>query len=69
VAVLAHVDPSDPVATYRHGVLLIALFFVAAGVVTSVLLTSRVDRPAGSVRRGRERGAAPLVPQPAPMST
>jgi EmrB/QacA subfamily drug resistance transporter len=68
VAVLAHVDPSDPVATYRHGVMLIVLFFVAAGVISSLLLTGRAGgagRPAGSAPGGQVDGAAPVVPDPA----
>jgi hypothetical protein len=68
VAVLAHVDPSDPVPTYRHGVLLVVLFFVAAGVVSSLLLTGRVDRSAGSAPVGRADGTAPLVAQTAPLT-
>jgi EmrB/QacA subfamily drug resistance transporter len=44
IAVLAHVDPTDPVATYRHGLVMIVGFFVAAGLVSAALLTRRVGR-------------------------
>jgi MFS family permease len=46
VAILAHVDRSDPVASYGHGVVLIIAFFASAGVVAASLLTARVARPA-----------------------
>jgi hypothetical protein len=46
VAILAHVDRSDPVATYGRGVLLIIAFFAGAGVVAASLLTARVASPA-----------------------
>jgi hypothetical protein len=58
VAVLAPVEPSDPVVTYRHGVLLVVLFFLAAGAVSSP-----VDRPGRSTGqlgvRGRGRWRVP----------
>src|SRR5215472_2010528 len=41
VAILAHVSKADPVAAYRHGLLLIVAFFAAAGVTTAALLTAR----------------------------
>ena len=34
VAILSHVIPGDPVAGYRHGVILIIAFFAAAGLVS-----------------------------------
>jgi EmrB/QacA subfamily drug resistance transporter len=47
IAILAHVDPSDPLAVYRHGLLLIISFFVGAGVVSALLLTRRPSTSAG----------------------
>jgi hypothetical protein len=38
---LSRVSPADPVAAYRHGVVLIIGFFLAAGAVSAVLLTGR----------------------------
>jgi EmrB/QacA subfamily drug resistance transporter len=50
VAVLAHVDRSDPLATYQHGLELIIAFFASAGIVAAILLTARtIRRPASSV--------------------
>jgi hypothetical protein len=53
VAILSRVSAVDPVASYRHGTLLIIGFFLAAGVVSAVLLTGRPvvasdPEPAGS---------------------
>jgi EmrB/QacA subfamily drug resistance transporter len=68
VAILAHVDRSDPIATYQHGVVLIIAFFAAAGVVAAILLTARTLRrpvpsatPAGSVTPARPVGEVPAV--------
>ena len=41
IAILAHVSATDPVMTYRHGLVLIIAFFVCAGVVSAVLLTGK----------------------------
>jgi hypothetical protein len=41
VAILSHADPLDPMAPYRHGVMLIIAFFAAAGVVGAGVLTAR----------------------------
>ena len=50
VAILAHVDRSDPIATYQHGLVLIIAFFATAGIVAAILLTARtIRRPAGAV--------------------
>jgi hypothetical protein len=46
VAILIRVSPADPVAAYRHGVVLIIAFFVAAGAVSAGLLTARPHRSA-----------------------
>jgi len=45
VAVLTHVAQADPVAAYRHSLILIVAFFVAAGLTAAVLLTGRPARP------------------------
>ena len=45
VAILSHVVPGDPLAPFRHGLILIIAFFVAAGVVCAALLIAR-PRPA-----------------------
>jgi hypothetical protein len=55
VAILTRVSPADPLLAYRHGVLMIIGFFVAAGAVSAVLLTGR------PVSAG-EPAAAPAVP-------
>jgi hypothetical protein len=34
------VSRTDPVAAYRHGLILVIAFFAAAGVVSAVLLTA-----------------------------
>jgi EmrB/QacA subfamily drug resistance transporter len=45
IAILSHVVPGDPLAAFRHGLVLIIAFFVAAGVVCAGLLVAR-PRPA-----------------------
>ncbi|MEP7026002.1 MAG: MFS transporter [Actinomycetota bacterium] len=60
VAILLHLSPVDPLSTFRHGILLIASFFAAAGLVSAVLLTGRpVKAPA------RSAAAVPAGPGPA----
>jgi len=41
VAILSRVSPTDPVAAFRNGLMLVIAFFAAAGVVSAVLLTAR----------------------------
>jgi FtsH-binding integral membrane protein len=41
VAILTHVSRADPIASYRHGLILIVAFFAAAGVIAAALLTRR----------------------------
>jgi EmrB/QacA subfamily drug resistance transporter len=53
VAILSHAVPGDPLAAYRHGLILIIAFFAAAGVVCAGLLIAR-PRP------------KPAPPAPAP---
>jgi MFS family permease len=59
VAILAHVSPADPLPTYRHAVILVIAFFVAAGVAAGAFLTARA----------RTRVAAPAVGAPAAAET
>src|SRR5215471_14829335 len=40
VAILARVSP-DPIATFRHAIVLVIAFFAAAGLVAAILLTGR----------------------------
>jgi hypothetical protein len=68
VAILAHLDRSDPIATYQHGVVLIIAFFAAAGIVAAILLTARtIGRPApsaslaSSARPARPASEVPAV--------
>jgi EmrB/QacA subfamily drug resistance transporter len=58
VAILSHVIPGDPLAAFRHGLILIIAFFVAAGVVSAGLLIARprpvaAPDPAQGVPLGR----------------
>ena len=41
IAILDHVSRADPVAAYRHGLLLIVGFFAAAGITSAALLSAR----------------------------
>jgi EmrB/QacA subfamily drug resistance transporter len=45
VAILDRLSAADPLLTYRHGVVLIAVFFAVAGLIAAGLLTGRA-RPA-----------------------
>ena len=42
VAILSRVSAADPVAAYRHGLILVIAFFAAAGVVSGVALGGRL---------------------------
>jgi Major Facilitator Superfamily len=46
VAILARLNPGDPLAAYRHGLDLIIAFFAAAGVLSATLLFARPGVPA-----------------------
>jgi hypothetical protein len=48
VAILSRVSRTDPVAAYRHGLILVIAFFAAAGAVSAVLLTTRPVKASGS---------------------
>jgi EmrB/QacA subfamily drug resistance transporter len=41
VAILSHMVAGDPVAVYRHGVILVVAFFAAAGLLSAALLAGR----------------------------
>ena len=46
VAILSHVPHHDPLVVYRHGVVLVVAFFLAAAVVTGAVLTTAQAKPA-----------------------
>ena len=52
VAILSQVSRTDPVAAYRHGLVLVIAFFAAAGMVSAVLLTARPVPDAGPLEGG-----------------
>jgi hypothetical protein len=52
VAILSRVVPGDPLAAYRHGLVLIIAFFAASGVVSAALLTARPRPHAASESTG-----------------
>jgi hypothetical protein len=59
VAILSHVAPGDPVATFRHGIVLIIVYFAGAGIVSAALLTGR---PSPGPLPSDGEAAAPLLP-------
>src|SRR5689334_24083668 len=61
VAIITHVSRVDPVASYRHGLLLIVAFFAGAGVIAAALLTRRppVAAPAAAPAGSREHPGQP----------
>jgi hypothetical protein len=42
VAILSRISPSDPVAAFRNGLVLVIAFFAAAGVVSAALLSAHL---------------------------
>jgi len=58
VAILSRVSAADPVAAYRHGLVLVIAFFATAGAVSAVLLTVR------PVTAGSSATARPATPGP-----
>ena len=73
VAILSRMSPTDPVATFQHGAVLIIAFFAAAGVVAAALLTqtarpAAAREPAGSPGEAAE-AAAPGVVSGVPAPT
>jgi MFS family permease len=61
IAILSNVAAGDPVAAFRHAVVLITVFFAAAAVVSAVLLTRRPARVAAPAQP-----PAPAVPGEVP---
>jgi hypothetical protein len=62
VAILSRMSPTDPVATFQHGAVLIIAFFVAAGVVGAALLTQAAPAVAAREPAGSPVEAASAVP-------
>jgi EmrB/QacA subfamily drug resistance transporter len=62
VAILAHVSQTDPVASYRNGLLLIIGFFVAAGATAAALLTARSAPAVTRIRSAGQTAPAAAVP-------
>jgi EmrB/QacA subfamily drug resistance transporter len=58
VAILAGLHPADPVATFRHGLVLTIAFFATAGITAAAFLSARIAAPS------REPTIAPVEPEP-----
>ena len=58
VAILSRVSRADPVAAYRHGLVLVIAFFAAVGVVSAVLLTATPVTASASLRPSDRRRPA-----------
>lgn len=56
VAILTHVDHTDPVATFRAGVHLVAAFGITAGLTSAVFLTRRASSAPAPVVAAAEPG-------------
>ena len=65
VAILSRVSRADPVAAYRHGLVLVIAFFAAAGAVSAVLLTAR---PGPAVAQAPAAQAPPRAAQAPPRA-
>ncbi len=65
VAILSRMSLTDPVTTYRYGVVLIIAFFAAAGVVAAALLTATAATPVAEGVSAVSPGEAASVPAPA----
>ena len=63
VAILTHISRADPIASYRHGLILIVAFFAAAGVTAAAFLTRRPSVPAAPApaESGGRKPAAQIV--------
>jgi EmrB/QacA subfamily drug resistance transporter len=68
VAILSRMSLTDPVTTYRYGVVLIIAFFAAAGVVAAALLTATAAAPVAEGGSAASPGEAASVPAPARTS-
>jgi EmrB/QacA subfamily drug resistance transporter len=62
VAILSRMSLTDPVTTYRYGVILIIAFFAAAGIVAAALLTRTAAPSAGGREPARSPDQAAGVP-------
>jgi EmrB/QacA subfamily drug resistance transporter len=68
VAILSRVSRTDPLAAYRHALVLVIVFFAAAGAVSAALLTARpVPVSAQAPAMPADGAAAAPVPAPARM--
>jgi EmrB/QacA subfamily drug resistance transporter len=67
VAILSHIVPGDPVATFRHGLALIIASFTGAGLAAAALLTARPRVAARSPSTAMPTAAEPTT-GPAPVS-
>jgi hypothetical protein len=56
IAILAHVDHADPLATFREGVYLVAAFGITAGLTSAVFLTRRANSAPAPVVAAAEPG-------------
>ncbi len=66
VAILSKVSHADPVAAYRHGLVLVIAFFAAAGVISAAVLTRRpVPAAAPDAVPGSGAVSGDAVPAPA----
>jgi EmrB/QacA subfamily drug resistance transporter len=63
VAILSRVSATDPVAAYRNGLVMVIVFFAAAGAVSAALLTAR---PVPAQGPAAPADGAAVVPVPAP---
>ena len=64
VAILARVSHTDPLAAYRNGLVMIIVFFAAAGAVSAALLTGRPVPVAARAVLPRQAPAEAAVPVP-----
>jgi EmrB/QacA subfamily drug resistance transporter len=62
VAILSRMSPTDPVATYQHGVVLIIAFFAAAAVVSAALLTAKAAAVAAAAAAQGSAGSPGEAP-------
>ncbi len=68
VAILSHIVPGDPVATFRHGLILIVALFTGAGLVAAAMLTARPSVAASSQSAVVPAASGPMT-EPAPVSS
>jgi hypothetical protein len=61
VAILAKVSPTDPLAAFRGGLVLVIAFFAAAGVVSAALLTARPGQAPVAAGRGTDDAEAAVA--------